>query len=178
MLRHGGQPSSWLPAPSYQICYTPRVPQHVPIFAVCALLCGTTAAAQVPSFRRPPMPEFQRATFLGAAPCKPDPYYANCERRGDPLYTIVLDGRTVVLRPGFSLPLRTMVHLLITPWNRASLSLPGDNVLDHLPPDTSVQIRLRDGGMDVRVLAQSSKGPRYLASHYGFAKSQDDPDAN
>jgi len=123
------------------------------------------------------MPEFQRATFLGASPCKPDPYYANCEHRGDPLYTIVLDdGRPIVLRPGFSLPLTTMVHILITPWNHASLSLPGDNVLDHLPPGTMVQIRLRDRGMDVRVLAQSSKGPRYLASHYGFAKSQTDPD--
>jgi hypothetical protein len=124
------------------------------------------------------MPEFQGATFLGASPCRPDPYYANCEHRGDPLYTIVLDGRPFILRPGFSLPLRTMVHILITPWNRASLSLPGDNVLDHLTPGTNIGIRLRDGGMDVRVLAQSSKGPRYLASHYGFAKSQDDPDSD
>jgi hypothetical protein len=32
--------------------------------------------------------------------------------------------------------------------------------------------------MDVRVLAQSSKGPRYLSSHYGFAKSQADPDSD
>ncbi|HVT99185.1 MAG TPA: hypothetical protein VHE33_16890 [Acidobacteriaceae bacterium] len=150
------------------------MPQRALILAVCALLCGTAWAAQVPSFRRPPMPEFQRATFLGASPCKPDPYYANCEHRGDPLYTIVLDGRTFVLHPGFSLPLLTMAHLLLTPWNRSSLSLPGDNVLDHLPPGTMVQIRMRDGGMDVRVLAQSSKGPRYLASHYGFAKSQDE----
>jgi hypothetical protein len=154
------------------------VPQHTPIFAVCALLCGATAVAQVPSFRRPPMPEFQRATFLGATPCKPDPYYANCPHRGDPLYTIIVNERPFVLRPGFSLPLLTMVHILITPWNRASLSLPGDNVLDRLPPGTGVQIRLRDRGMDVRVLAQSSKGPRYLASHYGFAKSQDDPDSD
>ena len=154
------------------------MPQHAPILAVCALLCGTASAAQVPSFRRPPIPEFQRATFLGATPCKPDAYYANCEHRGDPLYTIVLDGHTFVLRPGFSLPLVTMVHILVTPWNRASLSLPGDNVLDHLPPGSVVQIRMRDGGVDVRVLAQSSKGPRYLGSHYAFAKSQDDADRN
>ena len=135
----------------------------------------TASAAQVPSFRRPPTPEFQRATFLGTSPCSPDPYYSNCEHRGDPLYTIVLDGRPLLLKPGFSLPLMTMVHVLVTPWNRESLSLPGDNVLDHLPPGTGVQIRFRDGGVDVRVLAQSSKGPRYLASHYGFAPRGTDP---
>ena len=138
----------------------------------------TASAAQVPSFRQPPIPEFQRATFLGTSACSPDPYYSNCEHRGDPLYTLVLDGRPFVVKPGFSLPLMTMVHVLLTPWDRSSLSLPGDNVLDHLPPGTEVQIRFRDGGVDVRALAQSSKGPRYLASHYGFAPSPEDASAN
>lgn len=138
----------------------------------------TATAAQVPSFRRPPLPEYQRATFLGTSPCSPDPYYSNCAHRGDPLYTLVLDGRTLVLKPGFSLPLMTMVHVLLTPWDRASLSLPGDNVLDHLPPGSDVQIRFHDGGVDVRVLAQSSKGARYLASHYGFAPNSDGADAD
>ncbi len=134
----------------------------------------TASAAQVPSFRRPPIPEFQRATFVGASPCSPDPYFSNCEHRGDPLYTIVLDGRPFVVVPGFSQRLRTVVHVLVRPCRRATLRLRGDNVLDHLPPGTEVQIRFRDGGVDVRALAQSSKGPRYLASHYGFAPSSEE----
>ncbi len=144
------------------------MPQHGSILLACVLICGTATAAQVPSFRRPPAPEFQQATFLGTATCSPDPYHSNCAHRGDKYYAIDIGGKSYLLHPTFSLPILTMAHILLTPGNRASMPLPGDNVLAHLAPGASFQIHLGDGGVDVRILAQSSKGPRYLASRYTF----------
>lgn len=147
------------------------MPQHASILVACALICGTASAAhaaQVPTFQRPPAPEFQEATFLGATTCSPDPYHANCAHRGDKYYAIDIGGKSYLLHPTFSLPLLTMAHLLLTPGNRASMALPGDNVLAHLSPGSNFQIHLGGDGVDVRILAQSSKGPRYLASRYTF----------
>ena len=144
------------------------MPQHASILIACALICGTASAAQVPSFTRPPAAEFQEATFLGKATCSPDPYHANCPRRGDKYYAIDIGGKSYLLHATFSLPILTMAHILLTPGNRATMALPGDNVLAHLTPGASFQIHLGDGGVDVRILAQSSKGPRYLASRYTF----------
>jgi hypothetical protein len=149
------------------------VPQHAPILVVCAVLCGT-AAAQVPSFRRPPIPEYQEATFLGANTCTPDPYGEHCSRHTNKVYTILIQGKPYELQPAFTLPLMTMIHILLSPGNRASAVLPGDNVLAHAAPDALVQVHFDDEGVDVRVLAQSSKGPRYLSSHYTFAAAPAD----
>lgn len=154
------------------------MPQHASILVAFALICGTASAAQVPSFTRPPVPEFQEATFLGATSCAPDPYHANCAHRGDRFYAIDIGGKAYLLHPTFSLPLLMMAHILLTPGNRASMPLPGDNVLAHLSPGSSFQIHLIDGGVDVRILAQSSKGPRYLASRYTFVSSAVDASAN
>ena len=150
------------------------MPQHASVLVACALICGTASAAQVPSFRQPPPPEFQEATFVGITSCSPDPYRANCAHRGDKFYTILLHDKPYVLHPVFTLPLLTMAHILLTPGDRASMPLPGDNVLAHVIPGTNVQIHLGNNGVDVRVLAQSSKGPRYLASHYVFADPHSD----
>ncbi|MGB9029369.1 MAG: hypothetical protein WCC27_04535 [Acidobacteriaceae bacterium] len=136
---------------------------------VCAFCCGS-AAAQVVSVQRPPLPDYREATYLGTATCAPDPYYANCNHRGDKYYTILLDGKPYRLRPGFSdAALLSVVHALLAPQNHASLALPDKNVLAHLAPHTGIQVRLEGRGVDVRVLAQSSKGPRYMASHYSLA---------
>jgi hypothetical protein len=138
----------------------------------------SASAAQVPSFTRPPMAEFQDATFLGAAACSPDPYRANCAHRGDKFYAIDIGGKSYLLHPTFSLPILTMAHILLTPGNRAAMSFPGDNVLAHLTPGTNFQIHLGDSGVDVRILAQSSKGPRYLASRYTFVAFAANPGEN
>lgn len=153
---------------SLPFCYTSRVPQHVSILAACVLICATASAAQVPTFQRPPVPEFREATFLGATTCSPDPYHSNCAHRGDKFYAIDIGGKSYLLHPTFSLPILTMAHLLLIPGNRASIALPGDNVLAHLTPGATFRIHLDDDGVDVRILAQSSKGPRYLASRYTF----------
>lgn len=158
---------------SCKLCYTARVPRFTAFLLVSAFACGA-AGAQVPSFRRPPAAEYQDATFLGVTTCSPDPYHANCAHRGDRFYTILINGKPYLLHPVFTLPLLTMAHILLTPGDRASMALPGDNVLAHVIPGTGLQIHLGNNGVDVRVLAQSSKGPRYLASHYTFADPQAD----
>ncbi|MFY9746369.1 MAG: hypothetical protein WBX06_15120 [Acidobacteriaceae bacterium] len=136
---------------------------------VCAFCCGS-AAAQVVSVQRPPLPDYREATYLGETNCAPDPYHANCNHRGDKYYTILIDGKPYLLRPGFSdAGLLSMVYALLAPQNHALLLLPGKNVLAHLAPDIGIQVHLGGRGVDVRVLAQSSKGPRYMASHYSLA---------
>jgi hypothetical protein len=136
---------------------------------VCAICCGS-AAAQVASVQRAPIPDYREATYLGTTTCAPDPYRANCNHRGDKYYTILIDGKRYQLRPGFSdAALLSVVHALLAPQNHASLVLPARNVLAHLTPESGIQVHVGGRGVDVRVLAQSSKGPRYMASHYSLA---------
>ncbi len=150
--------------------------RYAATLVVCAFCCGSVAA-QVPSVRRPPIADYREATYLGVTTCAPDPYFANCNHRGDKYYTILFEGKAYLLRPGFGDgPMLTMVHALLAPQNHASLVLPDRNVLAHVTPHAGIQVHVGGSGVDVRVLAQSSKGPRYIASHYSVAVARYEAD--
>jgi hypothetical protein len=145
------------------------------ILVISTLICGW-AAAQVPSIRRRPIPEYREATYLGATTCRPDPTFEYCSRASDKFYTILLDGKPYVLRSGPSnSELLAMLGAAMLPENHnRPVQTPGKNVLASLAPHTDVRIRFRGGGVDVRVLADSSRGARYVASHYTLAATRMD----
>ncbi len=150
---------------------------------VCAFCCGS-AAAQVPSVRRAPIPEYREATYLGATTCRPDPTFEYCSRPSDKFYTILLDGKPFVLRSGPSnSEILAMIGATVTP-EIHSLEVPNKNVLAGLTPQTGVRVRFHGGGVDVRALAPSPRAPRYLATHYTLAITRMDrlyhrvPEAN
>jgi hypothetical protein len=153
------------------------------IFVVSTLACGF-AAAQVPSVRRAPIPEYREATYLGSTTCRPDPTFEYCSKPGDKFYTILLDGKVRVLRSGPSdAEILAMIGAAVLP-DTHSTAVPNKNVLAGLHPNTGVLVRVHGGGIDVRALSDSSRGARYLASHYTLAASRIDrlyhraPEAN
>ena len=108
--------------------------------------------------------------------CKADPSFQYCSRTDGKLYIILVDGQLRVLRPAFSSkPILTLIQALVAPENRASLVLQDRNVLAHVMLDGDVQVHFHGSGVEVRVLAQSSKGARYIASHYSMAVSRKGP---
>ena len=160
------------------------MPRNSLIFVVCAFGCGL-AAAQVPSLKRAPIPEYQEATYLGTTKCRPDPTFEYCSKASDKFYTILLGGKPYVLRSGVSDSqlLAMIVGAAVTP-DAHTRDVPNKNVLANLTPETGVLVRFHGGGIDVRALASSSRSPRYMASHYTLAPTRMDrlyhrsPDAN
>jgi hypothetical protein len=157
--------------------------RNAAILVVCAF-CWGTAVPQVPSVRRAPIPEYREAIFLGTTMCRPDPTFEYCSKASDKFYTILLNGQPYVLRSGPSnAEILAMIGAAVTPQFHA-LETPNMNVLAGLRPETDVQVRFHGGGVDVRALTDSSKGPRYLASHYTLAPTRLDrlyhrgPDVN
>jgi hypothetical protein len=153
------------------------------ILVVSTFLCGA-AVAQVPSLRRAPIAEYREATYLGTTACRPDPTFEYCSRPSDKFYTILLDGKVCVLRSGPSdAEILAMIGAAVIPENHPR-EIPSRNVLAGLAPNTGVQVRVHGGSIDVRALAESSRGARYQASHYTLAISRMDrlyhrsPDAN
>jgi hypothetical protein len=151
------------------------VHRRVAILVVSILVCGW-AAAQVPSIKRAPIPEYREATYLGTTTCRPDPAFEYCSRASDKFYTILLDGKPYVLRSGPSnAELLAMLGAAMMPENHNHpVETPSRNVLAGLAPHTGVRIRFHGGGVDVRVLADSSRGARYVASHYTLAATRMD----
>jgi len=142
--------------------------------AIClALIPPCISAAQVPSIQRAPLPEYQEATFLGVTNCRPDPVFEYCTKGIDRVYTIMVDGKPYVLRSGpTEAQLLAMIGTLVAPENRSQVA--SRNVLDHMQPNTEVQVRFHGDGVEVRTLTASARGPRYQASHYLLALSQMD----
>ncbi len=130
-------------------------------------------AAQVPSVQRATLPDFQEATYLGVTSCRPDPVFEYCTRGIDRVYTIIVDGKPYVLRSGpTQAQLLSMIGNFVAPESRSSTV--SRNLLEHVTPHSEVLVRFHGDSVDVRVLTQSAKGPRYEASHYLLALSQMD----
>jgi hypothetical protein len=153
------------------------------ILVACGLACGI-ALPQVPSVRRAPIAEYREATYRGTTSCRPDPAFEYCSKPSDRFYTILLDGKLCVLRSGPSdSDILAMIGAAVIPDNH-SIAVPNKNVLAGLLPNTGVLVRVHGGGIDVRALSDSSRGARYLASHYTLALTRIDrlyhrgPDAN
>jgi hypothetical protein len=145
---------------------------------LCALISpciisSMVGAAQVPTVQRAKLPEFQEGTFLGVTRCRPDPVFEYCTKGIDRVYTIIVDNKPYVLRAGpTEAQLLGMIGNLVAPESRTSMA--SRNLLEHMTPHSAVQVRFHGGGVDVRALTQSAKGPRYEASHYQLALSQMD----
>lgn len=139
-----------------------------------ALIPSCLGVAQVPSIQRSTLPEFQEATFLGVTSCRPDPVFEYCTKGIDRVYTIMVDGKPYVLRSGpTEEQLLGMIGNLVAPESRTSMA--SRNLLEHMTPHSTVEVRFHGGGVDVRALEPSGKGPpRYTASHYLLALSQMD----
>jgi hypothetical protein len=108
--------------------------------------------------------------------CSTDISFDYCSNVADKFYTVTLDGKPYVLKPGLSdmQKLATLSTVAASGGHLILVILNG-NVLAHIAPNTPVQIRFHGGGVDVRVLTQTKKGPRLEASHYDIAISQMEP---
>jgi hypothetical protein len=138
------------------------------------IVLPSTALAQVPTIQRATAPDFHEATFLGVTSCRPDPVFEYCTKGIDRVYTIMVDGKPYVLRSGpTESQLLSMIGNLVAPENRSSMA--SRNLLEHMTPNSEVEVRFHGSAVDVRALAPSGRGtPRYEASHYLLALSQMD----
>jgi len=138
-----------------------------------ALIPPCFGSAQVPSVQRATLPDYQEATYLGVTSCRPDPVFEYCTKGIDRVYTIMVDGKPYVLRSGpTEAQLLSMIGNLVAPESRSSTA--SRNLLEHMTPHSTVEVRFHGDAVDVRVLTPSAKGPRYEASHYLLALSQMD----
>jgi len=90
---------------------------------------------------------------------------------------VKLNGKDYVLKPGPSNEemLTTIGVAMASPGGALIMILMERNVLKDLAVNAPVQMRFHGGGVDVRVLKETKKGPRYRASHYDLAISQIEP---
>jgi len=134
------------------------------------------AAAQLLSVQPSPVPEYQDAVYSGMISCSPSPDSEYCSNVADKFYTVTLNGRVYALKPGLSNnQMLAMLGTAVVSDGHLILVILHGNVLWHLPPNAPVQMRFHGGGVDVRVLVQTKKGPRLYATHYNIAVSQIEP---
>jgi hypothetical protein len=134
------------------------------------------AAAQLPSVQTVPVPDYQDAVYSGMIACSPSPDSEYCSNVADKFYTVTLNGKDYVLKPGLSNnQMLAMIGTAVVSQGRLLLVILHGNVLARVPPNTPVQMRFHGGGVDVRVLMQTKKGPRLYATHYNVAVSQIEP---
>lgn len=137
---------------------------------------GSAVWAQGPSTSPAPSADYQDAVYTGILSCSPSPDSEYCSNVADKFWVVKLNGKDYALKPGLNNG--QMLAVLATPvvsgGHVMMVALHG-NVFWHLPPNSPVQVRFHRGGVDVRVLVQTKKGPRFLASHYDIAVSQMEP---
>jgi hypothetical protein len=150
------------------------------VFRIAAILALSAAAFQTappaPPAQNTPPSDYQDAVYSGMISCSPSPDSEYCSNVADKFYTVMLDGKDYVLKP--ALTNEQMLAILgtaVLSGGRVILIVLHGNALKRVQPNTPVQMRFHGGGVDVRVLVQTKKGPRLYATHYNLAVSQIEP---
>lgn len=139
------------------------------ILALLALAHAVAAQTTAPS-------DYKDAVLTGMITCSPDPVSEYCSNIADKFYTVTLDGKEYVLKPGYSdRQMLAMIGTVALSGGHAFLIILHGNVLAHVPPNTPVVMRFHGGGADVGVVKDTKKGPRLYISHYDLAISQIEP---
>lgn len=141
------------------------------------MLVYGSAIAQSPPAQKTPAADYQDAVYTGMISCSPSPDSEYCSNVADKFWVVQLNGKDYALKRGPSNEqMLTRIGVAIaSPGGALILMLMDKNVLKDLAVNSAVQMRIHGGGVDVRVLKESKKGPRYYASHYDIAISQIEP---